>query len=211
MPTSRFVKSLGPGDQIVDYVKPSARPAWMSETEYAALPATTRVREILCHVHEKGKRTRIVTIVTTLLDPVKYPKKEIIALYRKRWEIETNFRHLKTTLNMEHLKCKTVEGVVKELLIYVLVYNIVRTVMVIAAADQHVADANRISFIDTLRCLCAMAMHCGTDARPKIRVNRIRRFRSCPRVIKKRKKSYPLKMTPPKYAVKTVESVVIDP
>ena len=211
MPTSRFVKSLGPGDQIVDYVKPASRPTWMSEEDYDALPATIRVRELQCHIETKGHRTRIVTIVTTLLDDKKYSKQEIIKLYRKRWEIEINFKHLKTTLKMEHLKCKNVDGVTKELLIYVLVYNMVRATMVIAARRQKIADANRISFIDTLRWLCALTMIQPGPEMPEFHVNKPRRRKGYPRVVKKRKKQYDLKMTPPKYPVKTVASEVVQP
>ena len=38
---------------------------------------------------------------------------------------------------------QSVEGVLKELMIYVLVYNLVRAAMTAAAARQRVADANR--------------------------------------------------------------------
>ena len=96
------------------------------------------------------------TIATTLLDPMRYPKREIARLYGLRWEIETDFRHLKTTMRMEHLKCQSVDGVLKELMVFVLVYNLVRAAMVLAARRQEVDDPNRISFIDALRWLCAL-------------------------------------------------------
>ena len=68
-------------------------------------------------------------MVTTLLDPVAYPKEAIANLYLSRWQIEVNFRHLKTTMGMEVLHCKSVEGVLKELYIFALAYNLVRLVM----------------------------------------------------------------------------------
>jgi len=53
-------------------------------------------------------------------------------------------------MKMDVLKCKHVEGVLKELTVYVMVYNMVRLVMAEAARRQEVA-ANRISFVDALR------------------------------------------------------------
>jgi len=38
LPTSRWMKRLGRHDQLVEYVKPKSRPAWMSESAFAALP-----------------------------------------------------------------------------------------------------------------------------------------------------------------------------
>ncbi len=37
------------------------------------------------------------------------PKPSLKALYKKRWQIEVDFRHLKTTLGMDTLSCKTPE------------------------------------------------------------------------------------------------------
>ena len=54
-------------------------------------------------------------MVTTLIDADVYSKEKLADLFRRRWEIETNFAHLKTTMKMDVLKCKTVEGVLKEL------------------------------------------------------------------------------------------------
>ena len=73
-------------------------------------------------------------------------------LYGRRWEIETCFDHLKTTMGMNMLKCKSVAGVMKELAVYLLAYNLVRLAMLRAAARQGVA-ASRVSFVDAMRWL----------------------------------------------------------
>ncbi len=52
-------------------------------------------------------------------------------------------------MKMDVLKCKRVEGVLKELTVCAMVYNLVRLVMTEAARRQEVA-ADRISFVDTL-------------------------------------------------------------
>ena len=63
--------------------------------------------------------------------------------------VETNLRHLKITLGMDILKCKTVEGIRKERMMFLLVYNLMRRVMLQAARLQGV-NVNRLSFADTL-------------------------------------------------------------
>ena len=158
LPTSKWVKRLGRHDQLVEYVKPKERPKWMTAEEFAALPETILVREIRYSIRIPGRRTRQVTLSTTLLDPVKYPAAELAKLYGRRWEIETNYQHLKTTLKMDVLHCKTTEGVAKELTMYALVYNLIRLVMLESARRQKVA-VERISFVDAARWL-AQAMQC---------------------------------------------------
>jgi hypothetical protein len=55
---------------------------------------------------------------------------------------------------MDVLRCKNVDGVLKELCIFVLVYNLVRMAMLQSAKLQKV-DVERISFVDALRWLAA--------------------------------------------------------
>ena len=93
-----------------------------------------------------------------LLDAQAYPADELAALYGRRWEIETNFRHLKTTMRMDVLHCHSVEGVLKELCMFALVYNLVRLVMLAAAREQQLPH-QRLSFIDALRWLASACKH----------------------------------------------------
>ena len=191
-PTSRWVRSLGKHDQIVEWVKPPEAPAWMSAEPYDALPASIEVRELRYQVRTPGFRSREITLVTSLLDPVKYPAPELIKLYRRRWEVETCLGHLKTTLGLDVLHCKSVEGVMKEMWMFVLVYNLVRMVMLEAARRQEVA-VERISFIDALRWLA----HAPGDADlPALVVNPHRPNRIEPRVLKRRKKEFPVMKEP---------------
>ena len=190
LPTSRFVRRLGEEDQLVEWTCPQNRPLWMSEAEQAALPQTLLVRELRYRVTARGMRTRVVSITTTLLDPMRYPKREIARLYGFRWEIETNFRHMKSTMKMDQLKCQTPDGVMKELMVYVLVYNMVRAAMTLAAERQRVADANRVSFIDALRCLRSLLTARPRGTMPALIVNPPRPGRWCPRVLKRRPKEY---------------------
>jgi hypothetical protein len=149
LPTSRWLKRLGVKDQLVEYVKPKERPEWLDEPEWAALPNTLMIRELEYRIVRPGCRTRCVTLTTTLLDPEAYPAEELASLYGQRWQIETNLRHLKQTMKMDILHCQTEEGVLKELTMFALVYNLVRAVMHAAGQRQGIA-VDRLSFADAL-------------------------------------------------------------
>ena len=192
-PRSHVVRSLGRDDQLVEYFKPVEQPAWMDDAQWAALPDLITVREIRRTVKRKGFRAITVTIVTTLLDPERYPADELAALRMTRWQVETNIRHLKITLGMDVLKCKTLDGVRKERLIFLLVYNLVRAVMLRAAATQKV-DVNRLSFADTL----AWLRHGDADlsAVPELKANPVRDGRLEPRALKRQKKEFPYMKRP---------------
>lgn len=186
LPTSRWLKRLGRHDQLVEYIKPKKRPTWLTDETYALLPDTMIVRELRYTIAERGCRTRVITLATNLLDPERYPAADIAALYGQRWQIETNFRHLKQTLRMDVLRCHTVEGINKELMMYALVYNLVRLVMLEAAKRQGV-PVERISFIDAVRWL-ADAAHGAAEL--KLRLVPDRPGRAEPRAVKRRPKEY---------------------
>jgi hypothetical protein len=193
VPRSRWLRGLGLTDQVVAWPKPPRRPEWMTAQQYAMVPEELIVRELRYRTGRAGFRVREVTLVTTLLDAELYPLEELAELYRKRWEVEQNLKNLKTTMKMEVLRCETVAGVNKELLMFALVYNLVRLVMLEASRRQAV-PVDRISFVDALRWL--------TEARPGVElpnlvVNPDREGRAEPRVLKRRPKQYDL-MTKPR-------------
>jgi len=196
-PTSIFVRRLGRKDQLVQWVKPKTVPAWMTDQQYAALPARLTVRELAYTVRIRGRRTRHVTLVTTLTDPARYPREALADVYQQRWQIEVNFRHLKETLGMDVLRCQSVDGVMKELWMFMLVYNLVRAVMLAAARRQDV-DPDRISFVDTLRWLRYRRTNTPLV---NLIVNPIRDGRIEPRVRKRRPKPYP-RMTRPRHQLR---------
>ena len=123
---------LGPDDHLVVWIKP-ARPEWMDETAYQALPPSLLVREARLWVHRPGFRTRVLLVATTLLDPAPAPRRELAALYRQRWCAELDLRSIKQALQMDVLRCKTPEMVQKEVWAHLLVYNLIRTAMAEAA------------------------------------------------------------------------------
>ena len=194
-PRSRVLKRLGDDDQLLEYFKPADRdrPAWMSQRQWQALPESITLREIRRVVKRHGFRSITVTIVTTLLDPEQYPADELIELRLSRWMIETNIRHLKTTLGMDVLKCKTLEGVRKERLVFLLVYNLIRLLMLQAARRQRV-NVNRLSFADTL----AWVRYGQLNVCVPLIVNPLRPGRLEPRLLKRRHKKHFPYMTVPR-------------
>lgn len=192
LPRSRWLRQLGSCDQIVEWFKPTSCPKWMSKEQFAALPEQLTVRELQFQVNKKGFRTKTISLVTTLTDEDRYADDELAKLFRRRWEIETNFGHIKTTMNMDVLKCKTVDGVLKELQMFALIYNLVRQVLLNAAEQQQV-DIQRLSFIDALRWLQTADIGDELDA---IFVNPHRPNRCEPRVRKRRPKQYPVMKRP---------------
>ena len=93
---------------------------------------------------------------------------------------------------MDILRCESVEGVLKELTVFVLIYNLVRRVMCEAGRQQQV-HPDRISFIDAWRWL---RLAQPEDRLPKLIVNRQRPGRVEPRVRKRRPKQFPVMKRP---------------
>ena len=191
-PRSRWLRRLGRHDQLVEYHKPKEQPAWLSAADYTALPETLVVRELRYEIRLPGRRTRVVTLVTTLVNAQRYSARALARMYGLRWQAETDLRHLKQTLGLDVLRSKTVPGVVKELLAFVIIYNLVRRVMHEAARQQGVEPA-RISFIDAWRWL--KHARPGTEL-PRLAVNPERPERVEPRVRKRRPKQFPVMKRP---------------
>lgn len=192
VPRSRWLRKLAVRDQLVEWFKPVECPEWMTAAQFAALPAKLVLRELRYRVTQPGFRSRVITLVTTLVDARQYRAAELAKLYRLRWRVETNLLHLKRSMKMDVLRCETVAGVMKELTMFALVYNLVRVVMWEAARRQQVA-VDRISFVDALRWLCNAE---PGEPLPDLIVNPSRPDRIEPRVRKRRPKEYPLMNKP---------------
>jgi len=143
-------KRLGKHDRIFIWDKPKRRPKGVAQHLYDPLPQTLQIRVICFIVDHKGYRSKTIFVATTLLDPIAYPKNEIADLYERRWEAEIDLRHLKTSMDMDMLRTKSPEMARKEIAIYFLAYNLIRSLMDQAAktCDQ---DPLRLSFKGTLQ------------------------------------------------------------
>ena len=208
---STQLEKLGKRDQLVRWDKPpaSSRPSWMSAQAYDQLPGSIRVRELQYDITRPGFRTQRVTLVTTLHDADAasgFPADDLAEMYNIRWRIETDLKHLKQTMKMDVLRCKTVDGVMKELWSYAIAYNLVRLLMLDAAQRQKVPP-DRISFIDALDVMRHFADPASHQA-TRLKVNPIRPGRHEPRRIKRPKDHYTY-LTQPRNELKKTLGITV--
>ncbi len=113
----------------------------MTQDEYDQSPDRVIVRELFTD----GK-----ILVTTLLCPKATTKEAIQALYKERWNVELDFRNIKTTLGMDILSCRTAEMVQKEIWVHLLAYNLIRHEMLQSALLADILP-RQISFKHSLQ------------------------------------------------------------
>ena len=205
---------LGRSDRLVEWHK-GQRPRWMSRREFVAVPDTMVLRMVRFACAVPGGRTETITIVTTLLDPKAYPARDLADLFRRRWEIETDLGHIKTTMKMDFLRTKSPEMVRKEIWAHLLAYNLIRTLMWDAAEHRRRLSPLRLSFKGAMQEMMALWPFSASAARQRdlsafydallrvIATHKVplRPGRYEPRVRKRRPKSYPL-MTKPRPELK---------
>ena len=141
-------KRLGKNDRLFTWLKPPQKPRWLPQSWWKKIPAQLTVRVIRFNLSCPGYRPESVTLVTTLLDPQKYPAQDIAQLYARRWKIELWFRDIKTSMGMEVLRCKSPQMLHKELEMFFIAYNLIRCLMVQAGAINDRA-LDRMSFKGT--------------------------------------------------------------
>lgn len=143
----RVLKRLGKGDDLVEIELSKA-----TRQKNPGLPEKWIARAI--RYQRKGFLES--TLLTSLLDPVQFPRAEVVAMYHERWEIELAYDEVKTHLlaREETIRSRTTEGVRQELWAIALAYNLVRLEMERAALAARVPPI-RISFVNSLYLICA--------------------------------------------------------
>ena len=139
---------LGQADHVVWWPKPQ-RASWITTQQYQQMPPGIWVREV---------RVNDRVMVTTLLKPEQLSADELASLYAMRWNIEVDFRTLKSTMSMDVLRCKSSSMVLKEIAVYLLTYNLVRWTMV-NAAELVKIPARTLSFASARRMIWNFAGH----------------------------------------------------
>ena len=147
------LKSLGKNDDLVEL-----EICGKTRRGDPSLPRTYQARAI--RYQRRGFRPQ--TLLTSLIDPVAYPAKEVVAMYHERWEIELGYDELKTELldRQETIRSRTVSGVEQELWGIFLAYNLVRLEMQRTAAQLRVRPI-QISFVAALRLVCETWSWCA--------------------------------------------------
>jgi len=208
-------RRLGHRDRLQLWSKPKRRPKGCTVELWKCLPSQLQVRLIEKRVDVPGFRPEKIVVVTTLTDPRQYPADELIRLYRRRWAVELFLRDIKITLGMDVLNCQTPTMVRKELVMYMICYNLLRALMQQAARKEGLC-IERLSFKVTAQKLHEwLPLFMDTAQTQTERRRRLREFchalatapvpdrsdRVEPRVRKRRPKNYRL-MTRPRNADK---------
>jgi len=167
------------------------------------LPAWIPVRFIRARWVTRG-HVQTEWLVTSLLDAERYPAAEIVALHARRWRIETLFGQLKIGLSADVLRSQTPEGIYKEIAARMTALNVVRSVMLQAAAEHGVEDPLRLSFVFALRAILSFSPTLGSEPFWKLRSIYqamleeiaahsvpLRPGRNEPRMIRRDRKHYP--------------------
>lgn len=155
--TFTVIRRLGRGDELVEFkVSSEAR------KKNPSLPQRFDARAIT--YQRKGFKPQI--LLTSLLDPTKYPADEIRALYHERWEIELGFGELKTDMleRLETIRSKSPTAVTQEMWGLLIAYNLVRLEMQRLARELGVVPI-RVSFVASLR-HCVEQWHLATILSP---------------------------------------------
>lgn len=203
------------GTGRVRWRKPQRKDRW-EKSLWAELPESLELRVVRFRVETPGFRTDHIAVVTTLLDERKYPDSVIAELFRLRWQVEIDFRDIKTTLGLDVLRTQTPAMIEKEIHLQAIAYNLVRLLM-LEAASQHQVPPSRLSFKGTVSTLRAFAHLFATSARVAAQRYEdlllalasdpvpLRPNRSEPRAVKRRPKVYQF-MTKPRHAMRVSKS-----
>ena len=119
------------------------RPSARERKKHPDLPADACVRGRLIVQQVKASNGEIVILyLFTTLD---LGVDRLLHLYGERWDVETDLRSLKQTLNLQMLRCKNADMIAKELVLAITGYNLVRAIMNVAA-QQNGLNPRRLSF-----------------------------------------------------------------
>lgn len=201
-------RRLGKYDHVVQWRKPSQPPEWMDWATYYQLPDSIAVREVKVTVNTPGFRVKTLMVTTTLTDSDSVTSDDLADAYRARWHAELDLRSIKSTMEMDVLRCKSPSMVRKEMWTHLLAYNLIRTVMA-DAAETHQISPRQVSFagaMQTLRAFRDMVVLATCDDWPRlyramlqaIAHHRVgdRPNRCEPRAIKRRPKPHALLTVP---------------
>jgi hypothetical protein len=150
---SRTLESSSEGDLIV-WQRPN-KPRGMTGQQYRRYPESLTMRQVTVDARGSNNRVECFKVVTTILD-ASIGDGQIGELYEKRWSGEVDIRSIKSTMKMDVLRCKTPEMVEKEIWAHLLAYNLLRTVMAVAASENDV-EPREISFKGAKQALTAFA------------------------------------------------------
>ena len=149
----RVAESRPDGDILV-WQRPQ-KPRGMTGEQYRTYPMQLSMRQVAVDARDKNNRAQQFKVVTTILTP-SIDGQQIGALYEHRWEGEVDIRSIKCTMQMDILRCKTPDMVHKEIWTHLLAYNLLRTVMAVAANENDI-EPRKVSFKGAKQAVTAFA------------------------------------------------------
>jgi hypothetical protein len=173
-----------------------------------------------------GRVTSGCRLVTTLTDPACYSASDLAVLYHERWEIETAYLELKSTiLGGRVLRARTPAGVEQEVYALLVTYQALRTAITDAAGTVPGTDPDRGSFTIALsaardQVILAAGVIAGTTIDLAGRIGRLvlaslmpaRRLRTSPRVVKRAISKYNARGTIDRATYKaTIDITILTP
>ncbi|MCC5576295.1 IS4 family transposase [Microtetraspora sp. AC03309] len=198
----------------------------LRDGSYTSMLGTVAVRVIDCEITiatATGRRTGLYRLVTTLTDHRTHPAAELVTLYHERWEIESAYLEVKSTvLGGRVLRARTPDGIDQEMYALLLTYQLLRLAMADATGTRPEIDPDRASFtiaLHTARDLVIQAAGVIADAVVDL-VGTIgshvlagllpaRRIRTRPRVVKRAISKYNAKGTVDRTSYKATTSIDI--
>ena len=144
----------GPDGDILVWQRPN-KPHGMTGEQYRRYPKSLLMRQVTVDARDRDNRAEVFKVVTTILD-TSIDGGQIGDLYERRWSGEVDIRAIKATMQMDVLRCKTPEMVEKEIWAHLLAYNVLRTVMAVAAA-QSGTEPRKVSFKGAKQVVTAFA------------------------------------------------------
>lgn len=144
---NKEIIKVGMDDYVVIWERGKQDLKWTGLDE---LPEHLVVRAIRYRARRNDGAELDMVLFTTLLDRKRYPRRKLISLYNRRWEVEVSFDDIKTEMGLDLLKRKRPERCRSELWMGLTAYNIIRGVMLDAARKAGL-PARRISFKGTMQ------------------------------------------------------------
>jgi len=119
----KVIKQISKGDEIVE-IKKTSHPEWLSKE--IKLPATIIMRRLT--FEDPYKPGEEYVLYTTLLDE-SISKTDIVIKYFHRWDIEISIREIKTLMDINVVRGKKQDMVMKEIMTAFIAYNLIRKII----------------------------------------------------------------------------------
>ena len=100
------------------------------------------------HARKKWRNGKERRVLTSMVDPMRFPGADIVKLYSYRWEIELGYREMTHSLQQHRLtlRSKKAVGIRQELWGVLLAYNLLRSQIVKMAASLKGYTTSQLSF-----------------------------------------------------------------